>query len=145
MKTTKFSPKKKLEIFAMDLRDRISKSHFTAEVDILSTGNINISNARLKEADWHTGAYDERYGGNWYIDEMEVPGKKKGTTEIVPVARNYNFPDTEEKIKKTRHMNYDDWGRLNQIINETADYHDVTFNLKTATHTVRQGAAWGSW
>ena len=145
MKTTRFKPKNKLEVFAMDLRDRISKSHFTSEVNELRTGNIEIRNAKLNKADWHTGAYDERYGGNWYIDEMEVPGKKKGTTEIVPVARNYNSPEMEQKIKKTRHMNYDDWGELNQIINETADHHDVSFNLKTATHTVRQGENWGNW
>ena len=145
MKTTRFKPKNKLEVFAMDLRDRISKSHFTSEVNELRTGNIEIRNAKLNKADWHTGAYDERYGGNWYIDEMEVPGKKKGTTEIVPVARNYNSPEMEQKIKKTRHMNYDDWGELNQIINETADHHDVSFNLKTATHTVRQGSTWGNW
>ena len=145
MKTTKFEPKNKLEVYAMDLRDRIGKKHFMAEVNILPTGNIDIKNAKLKESEWHTAPYDERYGGNWYIDEKEVPGKKKGTTEIVPIGRNIDNPEMEGKIRKSKSLNYDDWGELNYLINEVADHHEVTFNLKSATHTIRQGDSWGRW
>jgi len=145
MKTTKFAPKEKLEVFAMDLRQRIAKANMTAEIDILRTGNINIGKVRLNKAEYHTGPYDERYGGNWYIDYQEVPGKKKGTVETVPVGVNLHNPDLTSKIMKSKNLNYDDWNVINELINETADQHAVTFNLKSTSHVIRQGENWGSW
>ena len=146
MKTTKFEPKEKLDVFVLELREQILKAKMTADVDITSTRNINISKVKLNEAVYHTAPYDQRYGNsNWYIDEEEVPGKKKGTTQIVPVARNVFDGNMRIPIKKSKRPNYDDWCILNQIINEIADEYGVTFNLKSTTHTIRQGADWGFW
>ena len=146
MKTTRFEPKERLDVFAMELRDRISKTNMTADVDITSTGNINISKAKLNEAAYHTAPYDERYGNqNWYIDKEEVPGKKKGTIQVIPVARNVFDAEMKIAIKKSKYLNYDDWNVINTIINKVADQYGVTFNLKSATHTIRQGADWGCW
>lgn len=145
MKTTKFNPKDKLDIFVMALRKRLLDANMSADIDILSTGNVNISKAKLDKAEYHTGPYDERYGGNWYIDYEEVPGKKKGTMETVPVGANLYHREIRNKIKKSRNLNYDDWDVINRLINETADKYGVTFNLKSSTHTIRQGDSWGNW
>ena len=146
MRTTRFDPKERLDIFAMDLRERISKTHFTATVTIISTGNIEINKAKLNESAFHTAPYDDRYGNkNWYLDEEQVPGKRKGEFEIIPVTRNVFDPELKIKIKRSIHMNYDDWCELNRIINETADHRGVTFNLKSTSHVIRQGADWGCW
>lgn len=146
MKTTKFEPKEKLDVFAMELRQKILNAKMTADVDVISTGNINITNARLNEPAYHTAAYDPRYGSdNWYIDEEEIPGKKKGTVQVIPVARNVFDANMKIPIKKSRHLNYDDWNEINTVINKVADQYGVTFNLKSATHTIRQGVDWGCW
>ena len=79
------------------------------------------------------------------IDEEEVPGKKKGTIQVIPVARNVFDAEMKIAIKKSKHLNYDDWNVINTIINKVADQYEVTFNLKSATHTIRQGADWGCW
>ena len=145
MNTTKFNPKDKLEIYVMDLRQRLTDAKMSAVIDILPTGNVNISKAKLDEPVYHTGPYDERYGGNWYIDFEEVPGKKKGTVETVPVGVNISNPELRNKISKSRSLNYDDWDVVNTLINETADKYEVTFNLKSSTHDIRQGDNWGNW
>lgn len=146
MKTTKFEPKNKLEVFAMDLRERIQNLGMSANVTIMPTGNIDIKNVKLNESVYHTAPYDERYGNsNWYLDEEEVPGKRKGTTIIVPIARNVFDSSLKIPIKKSKNLNYDDWNEINTVVNKVADYYGVSFNLKSTTHTVRQGDNWGSW
>lgn len=146
MKTTRFNPKGKLEVFAMDLRKQISDANMTANVTIIPTANIDINRVKLNTPVYHTAPYDERYGNsNWYLDEEEIPGKKKGSVQIIPIARNVFDQNMKIPIKKSKSLNYEDWGIINTLINEIADHHRVSFNLKSSTHTVRKGEVWGYW
>lgn len=134
MRTTRFQPKEKLHLFIRTFKARIDRAGMTAKI-YESSGNVKIDSIRLKKAEYHTGGYDERYGGNWFIEH------EKGK----PIARNVHFPNIKAKIRRTKHLNYDDWVRFNTIFNKTADDLGIIVNLKSAWGWIRRGREWGSW
>lgn len=97
--------------------------------DLYREGNgLKLINVRLKERKPNTYPYEG--SGNY-----DIVKDAKGRL----VAQNKHFKHVKMTIRRGYYLQYNDWARLNNGLNDLCDKLDVLANITSSTHIIRRG------
>ena len=120
-------PKTKAQSLRLGISGRLDDMGLT--FDLYQDGlGLKLTNVRLQVSKPNTYTYEAS-------DNYKIIKDGKGKL----YAQNTRFKDYRVPIRRGKYLQYNDWARLNNALNDICDNLGVSCNITSSTHIIRRG------